>query len=88
MHELISKLADARITEAVMSIIGAGHGGIDPPLAFVGLILAIAEAAHYGQGAQRLRTVTVVVFKRDANTPAQVAQVVVRRALALIGSPD
>lgn len=88
MHELAKALADARINEVAMPVLGAGHGGIDPPLAFVGLLLAVAEAARYGQGAQRLRRVTIVVFKRDPNTPQQVDPMVIRRVLALIGSQD
>lgn len=85
MREVFKHLADARIREVVMPIIGSGHGQIDPPMAFVGLLLAIAEAARYGQGGQRLRKATVVVLKRDAG-PVQVDKVVVRRALALVGS--
>lgn len=88
MQELVARLADARLNEVVMPILGAGHGGIDPSLAFVGLLLAVTEAARYGQGGQCLRKVTIIVFKRDSNTPAQVDSVVVRRALALIGSRD
>lgn len=86
MRELVARLADARLTEVAMPILGAGHGGIDPPLAFVGLLLAVAEAARYGQGGQRLKRVTIVVFKKDEDSPAAVDQVVVRRALALIGT--
>jgi hypothetical protein len=88
MRELVARLADARLTEVAMPILGAGHGRIDPPLAFVGLLLAIVEAARYGQGGQRLRKVTVVIFKRDSDTPPEVDRAVVRRALALIGSRD
>jgi hypothetical protein len=88
MRELVQRLADARLNEVAMPIMGAGHGHIDPPLALVGLLLALAEAACYGRGGQRLRRVTVIVFKRDADTPAQVDRVVVKRALALIGSRD
>jgi hypothetical protein len=84
MQELVTRLADARLNKVVMPILGAGHGGIAASLAFVGLLLAITEAARYGQGAQRLKTVTIVVFKRDAKTPAAVDKVVVRRALALV----
>jgi hypothetical protein len=86
MHELVTRLADARLNEVTMPILGAGHGGIDPPLAFVGLLLAVAEAARYGQGGQRLKKATIVVYKRDAESPAVVDKIVVRRALALIGS--
>jgi Domain of unknown function (DUF6430) len=88
MRELVTKLADARLNEIAMPVLGAGHGRIDPPLALVGLLLAVAEAARYGLGGQRLRKVTIVVFKKDSGTPPQVDPVVVRRALALIGSSD
>ena len=86
MHALFARLADARLDEAAMPILGAGHGRIDPPLALVGFLLAVAEAARYGRGGQRLRRVTIIVFKKDANSPAEVDRAVVRRALALIGS--
>lgn len=88
MRDLVATLADARINEIAMPVMGAGHGNIDPPLALVGLLLALAEAACYGQGGQRLRKATVIVFEKDAGTPAQVNRVVVKRALALIGSRD
>jgi hypothetical protein len=88
MRELVAKLADARLNEVAMPVLGAGHGRIDPPLALVGLLLAVTEAARYGQGSQRLRKVTIVVFKKDRNTPAQVDRMVIRRALALVGSND
>jgi hypothetical protein len=86
MQQLISCLADARIAEVVMPVLGAGHGGVDASLAFVGLVLGIAEAARYGQGMQRLRKVTIVVLKRDASAAPEVDEVVVRRTLALVGS--
>jgi hypothetical protein len=86
MRELMARLADSRISEVVMPVLGSGHGGIDPPLALVGLLLALAEAARYGQGAQRLRSANIVVFRRDKNSALAVDLVVVRRALALIGS--
>jgi len=88
MQELVTRLADARLTQVAMPVLGAGHGRIASPLAFVSLLLAVAEAARYGQGGQRLKKATIVVFKRDADSPAAVDRVVVRRALALIGSGD
>jgi hypothetical protein len=88
MCELVIRLADARLNEVAMPVLGAGHGGIDPPLALVGLLLAVAESARYRQGGHRLKVVTIVVFKLDANSRAEVDEVVVRRALALIGSRD
>jgi serine/threonine protein kinase len=38
------------------------------------------------RGGQHLKRATIVVFKSNANTPGEVEGVVVRRALALIGS--
>ncbi len=88
MSELVARLADARLNEVVMPILAAGHGRIDPPLAVVGLLLALAEAARYGHGGQRLKRVTIIAFKRDSESPAQVDHNIVRRALALVGSQD
>ena len=86
MRALVAQLADARLSEVVMPLMGAGHGRIEKPLALVGLLLAIAEVAHYGQGSQRLRRVTVVVFQSDQTIKAEVDRVVIQRTLALIGS--
>ena len=86
MHALVARLADTRFDEVVMPVLGAGHGGIYPPLAFVGLLLAVAEAARYRQGGWHLKRVTIVVYRRDAQSSAQVDDAVIRRALALVGS--
>ena len=86
MRELVTRLANARLNEVIMPVLGTGHGGIDAPLAFVGLLLAVAEAARYGQGGQHLKRVTIVVFKPHADSPPVVDPVIVRRALALISS--
>lgn len=88
MRGLFTCLADKRINEVAMPILGSGHGQIHPPLAFVGLLLAVAEAARYGRGGQRLKRVTIVVFKKNGDSPPQVDKVVIRRALALIASQD
>jgi len=86
IRDLVSQLADARINEAVMPVLGSGHGGLAQPLAFVGMLLAIAEAARYGQGAQRLKRVGIVVFKPEKNGAWKVDPVTVKRGLALVGS--
>jgi Domain of unknown function (DUF6430) len=88
MRDLATRLAGARLNEVAMPVLGSGHGGIDAPLAFVGLVLAVAEAARYGRGGKRLRRVTIIVFQADKNTPPEIDRLVVRRTLALIGSRD
>ncbi|HEY3972553.1 MAG TPA: macro domain-containing protein [Candidatus Sulfotelmatobacter sp.] len=87
VRNLASCLADERLNSVVMPLLGAGHGQLDPPLTLVALILAVAEAARYGQGSQRLKNVTIVVFRKNEETPAEVDETVVRRTLALVGSP-
>lgn len=88
MSDLVTRLAEARINEVVMPVLAGGHAGIDPPLAFVGLLLAVAEAARYRSGGGRLKSVTIVVFRADKNSLPQVNDIIVRRALALIASHD
>lgn len=61
-------------------LMGSGHGQ-DPPPAFVGLRLALAEVAHYGQGGQRLKRVAIVVFQSSTDGPPRVDKVEVRRGL-------
>ena len=85
MHELVARLADARLNEVVMPILGAGHGSIYPPQALVSLLLAIDEVVRYA-GGQFLKRATIVIFQRHADSQPEVARVVVRRGLALIGS--
>jgi hypothetical protein len=67
MHELNKCLADARINEAVMPVLGAGHGGLHKPLALTSLLLAVAEAARYGYGAQRLKK-SLLFFSKKIST--------------------
>jgi hypothetical protein len=88
MQELFALLADARLNDVVMPVMGAGHGGIDPPLALVGLLLALAEAARYGPERQRRKKVTIVVFRRTPNDPPEVAPGVIRQTLALVANKD
>jgi O-acetyl-ADP-ribose deacetylase (regulator of RNase III) len=87
MRGLFSQLADARIDKVVMPIMGAGHGGIDPPLALVGLVLALAEAARSGTNRHR-RKVTIVVFKPTPAAAPEVSPGVIRRTLALVANKD
>lgn len=86
VRDLVTQLGNARINEVVMPLMGSGHGGVDPPLAFVGLLGAVAEATRYAQGSQRLRKVTIVIFRRDAKSKVQVDPVVIKRALGLVSS--
>lgn len=83
IRELFELIADERIDEVVMPVLGAGHGGIDPPLALVGLVLALAEAA---QTRQKKKKVVIVVFRPSPSAAPTVAAGVVRRALSLVAN--
>jgi hypothetical protein len=83
MRELVARLADERISEITMPLLGGG--GLNEPLALMGLLLAITETVRYGQGGQRMKRVTIVLFKPDGNRAAAVDPAVARRALGLIG---
>lgn len=87
MSKLVARLADERFRRIMMPVLGAGHGDIAQPLAFVALLLAIADSVRYGEGGHRLKKVTIVVFKANEHSPAEVGEVVVQRALALVGDP-
>ncbi|WP_171013768.1 alpha/beta fold hydrolase [Chitinivorax sp. B] len=86
VQELFELLADRRINEVVMPVLGAGHGGIDPLLALAGLVLALAEATHYGPDRQRRKKITIVVFQRTKHDPPDVASDGIRKVLELVAS--
>ena len=83
---MVKLLADERINSIVMPLLGTGHGGISPPLAFVGLLLAVADVAHHSQNDGRFKKVTVIVFREDVSSSPTINKKIVRQALALIGS--
>jgi hypothetical protein len=84
--ELVMRVADTRINEVAMPLLGSGHGGISAPLAFVSMLLALAEAARYGQGSQRLKKATIILYRKDSSSTTSIDTLTIRRALALIGS--
>jgi Domain of unknown function (DUF6430) len=87
IRNLFERLADSRLDEVAMPILGAGRAGIGASLALVGLLLAIAEAARL-KSVRPPRKVTLVVFKPDNNSSPQVDMSIVRRTLALIASSE
>jgi len=88
IRELAINLAETRTNteEVIMPVLGGGNAGISPQLALIATLLAIAEAARYGQGGQRPKIVTIVVFKAGPNVPATVDSAVLRRFLDLVAS--
>ncbi len=87
VRELTIRMGDARLEEVVMPILGGGNGGLTPQLAFVGTLLAVAEAIRHGAQGHRLCKVTIVVFRPDKPAQAAISDLVIRRALSLIADP-
>jgi hypothetical protein len=77
-------MADARFNNAIIPVLGAGHGGIEPALALCGLLLAISQEAR--RPATPLRRVTIVVFRRDAQSPMEIDPLPIKQALSIVGS--
>ncbi|MGB7202828.1 MAG: hypothetical protein WBD16_11300 [Pyrinomonadaceae bacterium] len=88
IHDLCRCLAEKRLDRVVMPVLAGGHSGIHPPLAFVGLLLAITEALRYRPGGRGIEQLTVVVFRADDDSKPAVDNFIVRRALALVASRD
>lgn len=85
MNELVTQLTNTpRLKRVAMPLLGAGHGGLSPALALVGLLLALAEVVRFSPGAQQLRKVTIVIFRKDEQSKPQVDPAFATRALALI----
>ena len=86
MHELAKIIANAQIHEITMPILGAGKAGLDPHLALQGILLGIAEKMRYGQGGQRPKRVTIVVYKKDETSAPEIERNFVYKALNAVSS--
>ncbi|MDB4873937.1 MAG: hypothetical protein JWM41_383 [Gemmatimonadetes bacterium] len=84
IEDLVRRMADARLNNAIIPVLGAGHGGIEPAEALCGLLLAISQEARRPRNP--LRQVTIVVFRRDARSPIEIQPVRIKQALSIVGS--
>lgn len=84
VRELATSLAETKLKEVVMPLLGAGHAGLSSSLALIGLLVAVAEVVRYGPGSSKLRRVTIVVFQKDEHATPAVSRAEIHHALALI----
>ena len=83
IRRTFDRLAANNIRSVSMPVLGTGKGNLPPVLAFVGLILALAEVLRSPLG-RTVERVTVVVFKPSGKkTHPEVHERVIRRTLAL-----
>jgi hypothetical protein len=77
-------LNDSRFTDLFLPLMGAGHGGLEPELALLYLLLSTKAVIDDRSGGGHLRSVTIVVFRKDERTAPSIHPAVVRRMLSLV----
>lgn len=84
MKALCQAMNDARFTDLFLPLMGAGHGGLEPELALLYLLLSTKAVIEDRSGGGHLRSVTIVVFQKDEHTAPAIHPDVVRRMLSLV----
>jgi hypothetical protein len=70
MKAICREMNDHRLTDLQLPLMGSGHGGLECELALLYLLLSTKAVADDRLAGAHRRSVTIVVFRRDANTPA------------------
>lgn len=74
-------MADHRLTDVVVPLIGSGHGGLRKPAALSALLVAFIEVLRRPAG-HGIRNVTIAVFQEDARAKPSISQRLARRTMA------
>ena len=82
MKALCQVMNDHRLWNLGLTAMGSGHGGVEPELALLYLILslkAVIDRRHVGG----VRSVTIVVFQKDRGTKPSIPRDVVSRIMSI-----
>jgi Domain of unknown function (DUF6430) len=79
--EVGKTMADRRINEVFLPLLGAGHGGLQPRTSLFCLTLGFADLMCH-RGAHEIRKVTIVVYRQSVTSDPAVPEKNVRRILA------
>lgn len=82
MKALCQTMNDYRLWNLSLPAMGSGHGGVEPELALLYLILslkAVIDRRHSGA----VKTVTIVVFQKDQAAKPSIAKDVVSRIMSI-----
>lgn len=82
MNSICQIMNDQKLTHLELPVMGSGHGGLEPELALLYLILAIRAVVEAPAGTH-LRSVSIVVFQRDPTAIASIKKDVVKRILSV-----
>lgn len=85
VNSLCQTMNDNRLTHLELPIMGSGHGGLEPELALLYLILAIRAVIETPAGAH-LKLVSIVVFQEHQTASTSIPQDVVARILSIAKS--
>jgi hypothetical protein len=86
MKSICREMRDYRLSDLYVPLMGSGHGGIEPELALLYMLLSLKAVADEPGGCGWLRSVTIVVHTPGDPSSAIVAPDVVERLLALVSS--
>jgi len=84
MKAVCQAMNDGRFTNLFLPLMGSGHGGLEPELALLYLLLSTKAVIDDRSGGGHLRSVTIVVFRKDERTASNIHPDVVRRMLSLV----
>lgn len=84
MKAICQAMNDGRLTDLYLPLMGSGHGGLEPELALLYLLLSTKAVIDDRSGGGHLRSVTIVVFRKDQSTVPNIHPDVVRRMLSLV----
>ena len=85
LKSICREMNDHRLTDLDLPLMGSGHGGIEPELALLYLLLSCKAVIDDPQGSgAHLRSMRVVMFHPDDAAPRPVATDVVERLLAVV----
>lgn len=81
VQELRATMASYRLHEAVLPLIGAGHGGMRPRAALSALLVALIETLQRPD-AHTMKSVTIVVFRREPKADPLIPSAQVRELMS------
>lgn len=82
IKEIETAMADRRLSSVYTPMMGAGHGNLRPAAALFALLLGFAEALCRPSG-HGIKTVNIVVYRKDAKAQPTLGKATVRRIVKM-----
>jgi len=84
MKAICHEMNDRRLTDLYVPVMGSGHGGLEPELALLYLLLSTKAVLDDRLAGTHLRSVTIIVFQANAGTPPNISPDLIGRMLAVV----